>query len=58
MQRFYFKNFSESHMTETFVAGMKKYKLFNMKDEIIKKGKAYCWNHAAQEYWKVYRSLY
>lgn len=55
---FYFKNFSETHMTETFVAGMKQYKLFNMKDEIIKKGKAYCWDYAAQEYWKVYRSLY
>ena len=55
---FYFKNFSATHMKETFVAGMKQYKLFNMKDEIIKKGKAYCWDNAAQEYWKVYRSLY
>ena len=55
---FYFKNFSATHMKETFVAGMKQYKLFNMKDEIIKKGKEYCWDNAAQEYWKVYRSLF
>ena len=55
---FYFQNFSAMHMKETFVAGMKRYKLFNMKDDIIKKGKEYCWDNAAQEYWKIYRSLY
>ncbi|MBL0182604.1 MAG: glycosyltransferase family 4 protein [Chitinophagaceae bacterium] len=55
---FYFQNFSATHMNETFVAGMKRYKLFNMKDDIIKKGKEYCWDNAAQEYWKIYRSLY
>lgn len=55
---FYFRDFSATHMKETFIDGMKQYKLFNMKDEIIKKGKEYCWDNAAQEYWKVYRSLY
>lgn len=55
---FYFQNFSATHMKETFVAGMKRYKRFNMKNDIIKKGKEYCWDHAAQEYWKIYRSLY
>ncbi|MBK7375060.1 MAG: glycosyltransferase family 4 protein [Ferruginibacter sp.] len=55
---FYFQNFSAAHMKETFVAGMKRYKRFNMKEDIIKKGKEYCWDHAAQEYWKIYRSLY
>lgn len=55
---FYFQNFSALHMNETFVAGMTKYKMFNMQDEIIKKGKEYCWDNAAQEYWKIYRSLY
>ncbi len=55
---FYFRNFSASHMNETFTAGMKRYKLFNMKEDIIKKGKAYCWDHAAREYWKIYRSLF
>ena len=55
---FYFKNFSATHMKETFIAGMKQYKLFNMKDEIIKKGNEYCWDNAAQEYCKIYRSLY
>lgn len=55
---FYFNDFSASHMNETFIAGMKKYKLYNMQEDIIKKGKAYCWDNAALEYWKVYRSLY
>ncbi len=55
---FYFENFSPAHMKETFVAGMKQYKLFNMQQQIIDKGKAYNWDIAAQEYWKIYRSLY
>ncbi|MBK7559826.1 MAG: glycosyltransferase family 4 protein [Chitinophagaceae bacterium] len=55
---FYFENFSPVHMKATFVDGMKRYVRFNMQDEIIKKGKVYCWDHAAQEYWKIYRSLY
>jgi glycosyltransferase involved in cell wall biosynthesis len=55
---FYFENFSAAHMNETFVRGMKQYKLFNMQDQIIKKGKEYSWDNAAKEYWKIYRSLY
>lgn len=55
---FYFKNFSAVHMKETFATGMKQYMRLNMQEEIIKKGKAYCWDHAAQEYWKIYRSLF
>jgi glycosyltransferase involved in cell wall biosynthesis len=55
---FYFKDFSADHMTETFSSGMKQYAAFSMHDEIIKKGKEYCWNMAAKEYWKIYRSLY
>ena len=55
---FYFKDFSETIMQETFVAGMKQYKHFNMMDEIKKKGKEFCWDNAAKEYWKIYRSLY
>lgn len=55
---FYFENFSAAHMKETFVAGMKQYTRFKMQDKIIEKGKEYNWDIAAQEYWKVYRSLY
>lgn len=55
---FYFKDFSETLMQETFFSGMKQYKRFNMQEDIIKKGKQYCWEHAAKEYWKIYRSLY
>ena len=54
---FYFENFSAAHMKETFVAGMKQYKLFKMQEKIIEKGKEYNWDIAAQEYWKIYRSL-
>ncbi len=55
---FYFENFSATHMKETFVAGMKQYKLFKMQEKIIEKGKEYNWDIAAQEYWKIYRSLF
>ena len=55
---FYFENFSADHMRDTFVAGMTKYKRYNMQDKIIEKGKEYCWDNAAQEYWNIYRSLY
>jgi glycosyltransferase involved in cell wall biosynthesis len=55
---FYFENFSAAHMNETFATGMKRYKLLNMQERIIQKGKEYNWDIAAQEYWKIYRSLY
>lgn len=55
---FYFENFSAAHMKETFVTGMKQYKLFKMQEKIIQKGKEYNWDIAAQEYWKIYRSLF
>lgn len=55
---FYFENFSASHMNETFATGMKQYVALKMQDDIIKKGKEYCWDLAAMEYWKIYRSLY
>jgi len=54
---FYFKDFSESTMLETFQAGMKQYKLFNMSEDIINKGKSFCWNQAALQYLEVYRTL-
>lgn len=55
---FYFDNFSAPHMQERFITGMKQYVRLNMQQEIINKGKSYCWDLAAREYWKVYRSLY
>ncbi len=55
---FYFENFSAAHMKKTFADGMIQYKRFKMQDQIIKKGKDYSWDNAAQEYWKIYRSLY
>ena len=55
---FYFKDFAAETMKETFVAGMKQYHKFNMQEDIKQKGKQYCWDNAAKEYWKIYRSLY
>jgi glycosyltransferase involved in cell wall biosynthesis len=55
---FYFENFSADHMTETFMTGMKQYTTFRMQEKIIEKGRAYCWDAAAKEYWNIYRSLY
>lgn len=55
---FYFKDFTEIMMQETFTDGMKQYKKFNMQHDIIQKGKEFCWDRAAKEYWKVYRSFY
>ncbi len=55
---FYFRDFSETVMQETFEAGMKQYIRFNMQDDIIKKGKEFCWSRAAAQYWEIYRSLF
>lgn len=55
---FYFRDFSGSLMQETFAAGMRRYQQFDMQHEIIQKGKEYCWEQAAKEYWNIYRSLY
>jgi glycosyltransferase involved in cell wall biosynthesis len=55
---FYFKDFAAATMTATFEEGMKQYYKFNMQHDIMEKGKQFCWNNAAKEYWNVYRSLY
>lgn len=55
---FYFKDFSETIMQETFHSGMKQYVKLNMQHEIRQKGKMFSWDIAAEEYWKIYRSLY
>jgi glycosyltransferase involved in cell wall biosynthesis len=55
---FYFNDFSEIKMQQTFESGMKQYYNSDMKNEIIKKGEAFCWDNAAQEYLTIYRSLY
>lgn len=55
---FYFKDFSSSHMNETFEKGMIDYAEHNMQEAIMKKGLEYCWSAAAKEYLDIYRSLY
>jgi glycosyltransferase involved in cell wall biosynthesis len=54
---FYFKDFSETIMQQTFESGMKEYYNSNMKNDIIKKGEEFCWDNAAHEYLKIYREL-
>lgn len=54
---FYFNDFTESAMQETFDNGMKQYKRLNMQENIIEQGKTFCWKKAAGEYLNVYRSL-
>jgi len=54
---FYFKDFSATRMREIFYSGMKQYSRLNMQEDIMEKGKAFCWNKAANEYLNVYRSL-
>jgi glycosyltransferase involved in cell wall biosynthesis len=55
---FYFNDFSETIMQQTFERGMKQYYSCNMKDDIIKKGGEFCWDNAALKYLKIYRELY
>lgn len=54
---FYFSDFTGKAMRETFDKGMKQYQRLNMQDDIIEKGKTFCWKKAAKEYLEVYRSL-
>jgi glycosyltransferase involved in cell wall biosynthesis len=55
---FYFKDFSEDNMQQTFERGMEEYYQSNMQEMIINKGKEFCWDYAAKEYCSIYRSLY
>jgi glycosyltransferase involved in cell wall biosynthesis len=55
---FYFRDFSETIMQQTFETGMKEYVRCKMQDDIIQKGKDFCWNKAAAQYWEIYRALY
>lgn len=55
---FYFNDFADTCMQETFISGMKSYIKFNMQNDIIIKGKEFCWDIAAKEYLKIYRLLY
>ncbi len=55
---FYFNDFTETAMNETFETGMKQYYKLNMQQKIIEQGNHFCWNKAAKEYWQIYRSLY
>jgi glycosyltransferase involved in cell wall biosynthesis len=55
---FYFKDFSEAHMQQTFELGLQQYDRLDMEQQIINKGKEFSWQKAAHAYWQLYRSLY
>jgi glycosyltransferase involved in cell wall biosynthesis len=54
---FYFKDFSEEVLQETFNAGMKQYEEKNMKEQIQARAKNFSWEKAATDYLNIYRSL-
>jgi glycosyltransferase involved in cell wall biosynthesis len=55
---FYFKNFQPEHIQNVFYQGMKKYNANGLRERIKARGADFCWQKAAKEYVKVYRSLY
>jgi glycosyltransferase involved in cell wall biosynthesis len=54
---FYFRDFSAHQMQDVFASGMKIYQNTNMKDDIKKRGSDFCWEKAAGQYLKIYRSV-
>lgn len=55
---FYFRNFQPDHVQTVFDNGMKKYNANGLRERIKARGANFCWQKAAHEYVKVYRSLY
>lgn len=55
---FYFADFSEERMHESFVQGMQEYDSRNMTDLIRKRAESFSWEYAADEYIKLYQELY
>jgi len=53
----YFENFSPEHMTEVFIAGMRKHCDLNLSPALIKYASKFDWKYSAEAYWKVYQSL-
>ena len=54
---FYFDDFEAKHMQEVFMSGMQQYRQLNMSGIIKQRSTHFCWEKAAKEYLKVYRSL-
>lgn len=55
---FYFTDFSEERMQESFIKGMQQYDTHNMTDMIKKRAESFSWENAADEYIKVYQQLH
>ena len=56
---FYWDHYNPSYMVDIFKKGMQKYTndKASMSERYIKRAKSFCWDKAASEYLKVYRSL-
>lgn len=55
---FYFEDFSSDHMQRIFKEGMIQYQQNGMAQKIINRGNDFSWEEKAQDYLKVYRSLF
>ncbi len=55
---FYFTDFSEERMQESFMMGMHLYDTHNMTGMIKKRAESFSWENAADEYIKLYKHLY
>lgn len=55
---FYFSDFSEACMQDSFIRGMHQYDIHNMTDMIKKHAESFSWENAADEYIKLYQHLY
>lgn len=55
---FYFNDFHPDHVQNVFADGMKQYNSNGLSEKIKARGNSFSWHKAANEYIKVYRSLY
>lgn len=54
---FYFSDFSDQHMQETFLRGLERYNAQNMTDRIKARANDFSWDMAADQYMTLYRKL-
>jgi len=54
---FYFSDFDEHYMQHVFTKGMETYKKQRMEEKIKQRSTEFCWQKAAEQYLRLYRSL-
>ena len=56
-EAYYFKNFAPKHMQQTLANSLQHYDTTNPSNAIKQRAETFSWQHAAQQYLDVYRSL-